>query len=219
VQYLVNRPARKSRIVSLTPGTAVHAKGKQRVQEILKIAAEVFAFEGYSAFTMRRIASLCGITLHNLQYYFKTKRKLLSAMVEQVQKAELESGLLAIDLPGRTAEERFKAFVDYSIRDNQDPFIRGFQFELWALATRDSFAATCRDRMTQEYCDFILNLVQPLAPKISLSEQRKKAAMILALLQGFPLVAGKGVDIQFPVGNLERELRKELLNFVRFEPA
>ena len=197
----------------------MHAKGKQRVQEILRIAADVLAFEGYSAFTMRKIASRCGITLHNLQYYFKTKRKLLAAVVDEVQKSELESGLLAIDLPGLTAEERFKAFVDYSIKDNQDPFIRGFQFELWALATRDAFAAKCRDRMTKVYCDFILQLVQPLAPDLSLSEQRKKAAMILALLQGFPLIVGKGVDIQFPVGNLEKRLNMELLEFIRFDPA
>ena len=197
----------------------MHAKGKQRVQEILRIAADVLAFEGYSAFTMRKIASRCGITLHNLQYYFKTKRKLLAAVVDEVQKSELESGLLAIDLPGLTAEERFKAFVDYSIKDNQDPFIRGFQFELWALATRDAFAAKCRDRMTKVYCDFILELVQPLAPDLSLSEQRKKAAMILALLQGLPLIVGKGVDIQFPVGNLEKRLNMELLEFIRFDPA
>lgn len=204
-----------SKIAALTPGTAVHEKGKQRVQEILKIATEVLAFEGYSEFTMRKIASRCGITLHNLQYYFKTKSQLFTAVVEQMQQAELDSGRMVVERADMSPEERFRAFVDYSIRDNQQPLIRGFQFELWARATRDPFAAKCRDRMTQVYCDFILKLVQPLAPNRPLQEQRKKAAMILALLQGFPLIVGEDVDIRFPVGNLEKRLSEELLQFIR----
>ena len=204
-----------SKVAALTPGTAVHAKGKQRVQEILGIATEVLAFEGYSEFTMRKIASRCGISLHNLQYYFKTKSQLFTAVVEQMQQAELESGRMVVEQPDLSAEERFRAFVDYSIRDNQEPLIRGFQFELWARATRDPFAAKCRDRMTQVYCDFIMKLVQPLAPDRPLQEQRKKAAMILALLQGFPLIVGKDVDIHFPVGNLEKRLSEVLLQFIR----
>lgn len=215
IESAVKNCAGRSDIAALTPGTAVHAKGKQRVLEILRIATEVLAFEGYSAFTMRRIAARCGITLHNLQYYFKTKDQLFTAVVEQMQKAELESGRLAVGRPDLSAEDRFKAFIDYSIRDNQEPLIRGFQFELWALATRDPFAARCRDRMTKVYCDFILKLVKPLAPDLPLQEQRKKAAMILALLQGFPLIVGEGVDIQFPTGNLEKRLSEELLDFVR----
>ena len=85
-----------------------------------------------------------------------------------------------------------------AIRDNQDPLIRGFQFELWALATRDRFAAKCRDRMTGMYCEFILKLVQPLTPDLPLAQQRQKAAVILALLQGVPLIVGKGVISTFP---------------------
>jgi hypothetical protein len=101
------------------------------------------------------------------------------------------------------------------IKDNLDPLIRGFQFELWALATRDAFAVKCRDRMTKVYCDFILKLVQPLAPDLPLREQRDKAAMVLALLQGFPLLVGAGVNIEFPIGNLEKRLNAELLEFIR----
>jgi hypothetical protein len=111
--------------------------------------------------------------------------------------------------------ERFKEFVDYSIRDNQDPLIRGFQFELWALATRDAFAAKCRDRMTKVYCEFILKLVQPLTPDLTLAEQRQKAAMILALLQGVPLIMGKGVRINFPIGDLQERLKEEIFRIVR----
>ena len=204
-----------SEIAALAPGTAVHSKGRKRVQEIITTATRVLAFEGYSAFTMRNIAAKMGISLRNLQYYFQTKSDLFQAVVEQMLRSELASGRMAVDHARLSPMDRFKKFIDYSIRDNQDPLIRGFQFELWALATRDRFAAKCRDRMTGMYCEFILKLVQPLTPDLPLAQQRQKAAVILALLQGVPLILGKGVNINFSTGNLQGRLREEILQIVR----
>ncbi len=204
-----------SAIAALSPGTAVHSKGKQRVRNIISTATSVLAFEGYSAFTMRTVAARLGISLRNVQYYFPTKNDLFRAVVEEMLRKEIGSAHLVVLRADLTHVERFKEFVDYSMRDNQDPLIRGFQFELWALATRDSFAAECRDRMTKAYCRFILSLVQPLTPGLTQAEQRKKAAMILALLQGLPLIIGKGVRINFPIGDLQKSLRDEILAIVR----
>lgn len=204
-----------SAIAVLAPGTAVHAKGRQRVREIIATATAVLAFEGYSAFTMRNVATKLGISLRNLQYYFQTKSDLFRAVVEQMLNSELQSGRVATERADLSPIERFREFIDYSLRDNQDPLIRGFQFELWALATRDPFAAKCRDLMTKTYCDFILKLVQPLTPDLTPAQQRKKAAMILALLQGAPLIVGRGVHASFAAGDLQRSLRDELLAIVQ----
>jgi AcrR family transcriptional regulator len=81
-----------SEIAALAPGTAVHSKGRKRVQEIITTATPVLAFEGYSAFTMRNIAAKLGISLRNLQYYFQTKSDLFQAVVEQMIRSELDSG-------------------------------------------------------------------------------------------------------------------------------
>lgn len=202
-------------IAALSPGTAVHAKGKQRVRDIIKTATSVLAFEGYSAFTMRTIAARLGVSLRNVQYYFPTKDDLFRAVVEEMLRHDIRTALLVVQREELSDVERFKEFVDYSLRVNQGELVRGFQFELWALATRDRFAARCRDRMTKAYCQFILRLVKPLTPHLTLGEQRKKAAMILALLQGLPLIFGKGVRIDFPIGNLQETLRDEVLAVVR----
>jgi AcrR family transcriptional regulator len=218
MKRVVSRRLDVSEIAALAPGTAVHAKGRQRVQDIINTATNVLAFEGYSAFTMRNIAAKLGMSLRNLQYYFQTKGDLFQAVVENMLRSELESGRTAIDKPGLSPIERFRSFIDYSIRDIQNPLIRSFQFELWALATRDKFAARCRDRMTQVYCEFVLQLVQPLTPQLTLAEQRKKAAMILALLQGLSLLVGKGVRSGFRIGNLTSTLREDLLEILRVAP-
>ena len=124
--------------------------------------------------------------------------KLFQAVVERMINRELETARVAVEhQPGLTHEERFRTFIDYSIRDNETPLIRGFQFELWAMATRDSFAEECRDRMTAAYLDYIHALVKPLTPELTRAERRNKSAIILAVLQGSPLVNRKGVSIKF----------------------
>ncbi len=199
-----------------SPGTAIYPKGKQKLQDILTTAAEVLADEGYSAFTMRNIASRLEITLRNLQYYFPTKKDLFQAVVEKMTDMELETARLAVESPGLNAEERLSAFIDYSIKDNETPLVRGFQFELWALATRDHFAEECRDRMTSTYCEYIYTLVKPLTPNLSSREQRIKSALILAMLQGTPLIHSEGVDRKYQIKNIavkiKQEVRKILMN-------
>ena len=197
-----------------SPGTAIYPKGIQKVQDILTTAAEVLADEGYSGFTMRNIASRLGITLRNLQYYFPTKRDLFQAVVEKMTDMELETAALAVESPGLNAEERLSTFIDYSIKDNETPLVRGFQFELWALATRDDFAAECRDRMTSTYCEYIYTLVKPLTPGLSSREQRIKSALILAMLQGTPLIHSEGVNRKYQIKNIAVKVKQEVLNIL-----
>lgn len=209
------RPSRKS--TAATPksrGSAVYTKGKQRKQQILRIAMDVLAFRGYSQFTMRNIASRAGITLRNLQYYFRTKRDLFRAVVEQMILVELESARNAIASPTMTSEERFRAFIDYSIRDNESPLVSGFQFELWALATRDDFARACSDRMTSVYCEFICDLIEPLTPHLTPRERRNKSAIIQSMLQGAPLISGPHLDPKFRIRNLARKMEMEALHLL-----
>jgi len=208
-------PADVARISRLSPGTAIHSKGKQRVQEILRVATNVLAFEGYSNFTMRGIASKCGMTLRNLQYYFQSKNDLFQAVVDRRIEEDIESARSVVETPGLSPEERFLAFVDLSILENTSPLVRGFQFELWALATRDRFASQCRDRATTTYCEFIYKLIKPLAAKQSSIVLRNKSAIVLAMLQGAPLITGEGVNLKFNTRRLKEELKREALNFVR----
>ena len=196
-------------VSALSPGTAVYSKGRQRLHEILKVATEVLAFDGYSAFTMRNIASKMGITHRNLQYYFKTKSGLFQAVVEHMIELELQTAHEAVDGDYLTPEEKFSAFIRYSIRDNEIPLIRGFQFELWALATRDEFAAKCRDRTTNAYCDYIVSLIEPLTPRLSDAERKSKAAIILSLLQGSPLITSRGGNGKQEMDNIEQSFLHE----------
>ncbi len=208
-----------AKVSALSPGTAVYSKGRQKLHEILKVATEVLAFKGYSAFTMRNIASRLGITHRNLQYYFKTKSSLFQAVVEYMIELELQTAREAVDREDLTPEDKFSAFIKYSIRDNEIPLIRGFQFELWALATRDKFAAECRDRTTNAYCDFIVSLIEPLTPRLSEAERNSKAAIILSLLQGSPLITNLGGNGSVDIENIEQSFLDEAFAILTFSSS
>lgn len=202
-------------IKDLTPGTAVHAKGKQRVEEILKVATEILAYEGYSKFTMRGIADRLGIKLRNVQYYFKTKEILFQAVIEQRLRRDIESANNVIERKGLSDEERFLAFVDLSLEENTKPFFRGLQFELWALANHDPFAANCRDHMTMVYSNFIYDLIKPLTASQSDKIRKEKSVILLSMLQGFPLVEGSDINVEFNLGNLRQLFKEQALEFVK----
>ena len=200
---------------TLPAGTAVYAKGKQRVREILDTASQILAFEGYSNFTMRSIANRTGISLRNLQYYFQTKEILFQAVVEKMLEEDLDGINNLLKKKGLSPKKKFFEFIQYSIDINQSPLFKGFQFELWSLATRGSFAANCRDRMTTAYCEFIYELIKPLTGNLTITKRREKAALLLAMLQGIPLITGNDINIQFKTGKLEKDLNKIALDFIR----
>ncbi|MEA5090177.1 TetR/AcrR family transcriptional regulator [Solidesulfovibrio sp.] len=50
-------------------------------EKILVAAAQLFAAEGYSAVSMRRIATAVGMTQANLYYYFKNKEELIRSVL------------------------------------------------------------------------------------------------------------------------------------------
>ena len=51
--------------------------------------------------------------------------------------------------------------------------------------------------MTATYLDYIHALVKPLTAELTRAERRNKSAIILAVLQGSPLVNRKGVSNKF----------------------
>ena len=62
----------------------------ERKQQILQAAIDIIVEQGYSSLSMRALARACGLELGALQYYFKTWKDMLRALVgyiiEQYQK-------------------------------------------------------------------------------------------------------------------------------------
>ena len=65
-----------------------------RQREILRIALELIADEGYGSLRMRALARACGMKLGALQYHFRTWEDMLRGVVKYIS-AEFSSRLEA----------------------------------------------------------------------------------------------------------------------------
>lgn len=76
-------------------------------EKILATASRLFACEGYSAVSMRRIATALGMTQANLYYYFRDKEELIRSVLAFVFIGRSHSLAVAL-AAGTNAEERLE---------------------------------------------------------------------------------------------------------------
>jgi len=82
-------------------------------ENLLKLAAQMFGAQGYSAATMRSIAEQAGIEAASIYYHFASKEELVDQVMEQGADRILQelNGRVRALGPGATAEQRFRAAV------------------------------------------------------------------------------------------------------------
>lgn len=72
-----------------------YAKGIAKRAEILDVALEVFAVEGYRGTSLRKVASLCDLSLAGVMHYFDSKEDLLVQILRERDARNEISGTLA----------------------------------------------------------------------------------------------------------------------------
>ncbi|TDE35839.1 TetR/AcrR family transcriptional regulator [Actinomadura sp. 6K520] len=119
-------------------GTA--AARAERRAELLATAAEVFASQGYSATTVRKVADAAGILGGSLYYHFDSKEamadEILSTFLDEMWAAYervLEAGLSARDTLEGVVVESFRSI------DRHRPAVVIYQNESKHLATSERF--------------------------------------------------------------------------------
>lgn len=68
------------------------------VDQLMVIAAEAFARNGFTGISMREVSSACGVSLPTLYYYFGSKDKLFEAVCRDRYRKALEHMRAEIDL-------------------------------------------------------------------------------------------------------------------------
>lgn len=180
-------------------GTAVLAKGRDRIEKILDAATRLLIDEGYAQLSTRKIAARAGIRPGHLQYYFPTKQAVVRGLLERY----LERATRSFD--GRAGD--LDAVLDGILAEQTTGDSPRFFWELWALAARDPAVA---EAMRLFYRGYWLNLVTALlAAKPALGRPRaeRRAALMVAMLEGLTLFRSR-TDQGLPLPFLERELRE-----------
>jgi AcrR family transcriptional regulator len=113
-------------------------KRTKKTTKIIQITIQILCAEGAGGLTMRKVAKLSEIRLSNLQYYYKDKKALLEATIEDYfHKNQIEVAESIASLPKEIALEKLlEIILEQSLIDgNSSPRCAMFR-EVWALATK-----------------------------------------------------------------------------------
>jgi AcrR family transcriptional regulator len=165
---------------------------EKRIEEIVEVAVELFAQEGASGFSMRRVASLAGVTLSTLQHYFGKGENLLKITINSITARYIDR-LRAIEHDkSMPAQERFHVITDEIIGWSTDPVVSACYFELYALASRDKEVARLIEEVYVAYHDLLTEFVSELNPILSRDRAAMVALMIGAHIDGVMIFRYRG---------------------------
>jgi len=170
-----------------------YAPAEPAMQKMLDAAERVLIRDGYHAFSTRRVARECGVSLGHLTYYFPTKDELLRAMISAVMARYGERMRIASAAVDARTTEDLRALLDWLLRDTVTQETSGLFRELWVLAKHDAVAAR---EVLQFYESLIESFVQTAAqvyPSVEVQRLRQIGHLIGMLTEGGTvLFAGPG---------------------------
>jgi len=165
--------------------------GRDTAQRILDSARELLMRAGDAQFSMRNVAAQAGLHLANVQYYYPTRDALMRAILADTgarYRAAYER-LRATHSGDRV--QRFRAVVDFNLRDIADRRTRRFFIQLWALLnTLDGETGSLHNELYEIDIAQLSECIAELAPQASAAEVRRRATLLAAMIEGLVLVRG-----------------------------
>ncbi|MEM9158490.1 MAG: TetR/AcrR family transcriptional regulator [Verrucomicrobiota bacterium] len=162
---------------------------KSTSEKIITASLELLKQQGDRGVTMRKVAQLTGLSLSNVQYYFKTKDDLLKAMADRYFADCLDT--LRLKKPLSSQEELLPALTDLckeflSHGHEISEMCRVFR-EYWAIATRNEAIEAYLEKY---YCEMFSLLCEKLEPVSAGPESLSKAVVILIpYIEGYSITA------------------------------
>ena len=136
-----------------------YEKGQKAANNILRAAEELLIDEGYQSLSIRKIASRCGITPGNLQYYFPSKDVLLESLLNRIIRGYLEEFERLRQDAGIDPVMQLKAVLTHVIKDLNSKRTTHFFPEVWALSNHESSITQSLDEMYGAYRDVIQEII------------------------------------------------------------
>lgn len=184
--------------------------------QILEAARHLIADEGYHNFTMRGIAQNSGIHLKSLQYYFRTKQEMLTAVVNYtIEKYYFQPyAKLFAEKSAGTAEERFSVMLDYLLDDLSNEFTARLFPELWALGSHDKDVADALDVFYCRHVESVTTMVEGINPALTRRAATHRAAMIAMMIEGLLLILGHGKPKHPKYANLRSSIKDTIFQMI-----
>lgn len=173
---------------ALRPGTYV--RGTETVDAILKAALRVLINEGAGAFTIRRIATECGMKVGNVSYHFPRKELLIQVLLDDLLESYDKLLEHRVRQPELSPEARLRLLIVLCLEDIAKIRTTRLFTELWALANHNAFIADRVRAFYQKVHDFIAEYVAAINPALGPDDVKTVALFISAAMEGTTPFAG-----------------------------
>lgn len=182
----------------------VHKMSKNpRVPLIIDCALSILRDKGYGGLSMRQVANKAGISLSNLQFYFKNKDELLRGMIDFY--FERCSTLFDNHLDGVKSlqpTQQIRAIISFGLEGGEEitEICKIFR-ELWAIASRNEHVREHLEAYYKEYANKLIEVFSTAT--VDASSLNKVASLLLPYFEGYAILG--------PVLPLKREQVLEVL--------
>jgi AcrR family transcriptional regulator len=165
--------------------------GNDTAARIVLAARELLMTEGYAQFSMRNVAARAGLHLANVQYYYKTREDLVKALLDDTGERYLSSYEALRSNAPADREARFKAVVEFNLKDIATTETRRFFIQLWALLTEiDGRAGHLMQDLYAIDIQQLSDCIADLVPDTDAAEVRRRASILAAMIEGMVVVRG-----------------------------
>ncbi len=183
---------------------------------LLEAARTALAEKGHSEFSMRNIAKAAGVHLRTVQYYFPTRRDLLTDVLEYTMSAYYlgQYPIARSNFAGLSPEKKFETVVGFLFDDTKEPFVCQFFPEIWALASRDADASAALDRFYVLHRQSIAAIIAEARPALSARAVAHRAAIVAMLFEGLLLLVGHGKPSHSELRGIRTEVIRQCNNII-----
>ena len=165
--------------------------GNDTAARIVLAARELLMTEGYAQFSMRNVAARAGLHLANVQYYFKTREDLVKALLDDTGERYRSSYEELRAKAPTDREARFKAVVEFNLKDIATSETRRYFIQLWALLTEiDGRAGHLMNDLYAIDIQQLSDCIADLVPDTDAAEVRRRASILAAMIEGMVVVRG-----------------------------
>ena len=202
--------------------------GRDRREAIIDAAIATLANAGYARLSLRNVAARAGMRVGNLQYYYRSKTALVRALLDRTiarAVAVVEDGGrhaapegLAVDdaSAGRRPADAatapvpvtapVHAVVDGLLAAQTSAARDGVFRELWALAAHDPGVDAAMRDLYARYWRTLVALLLATNPRLGRPRAERRAALIVALVEGLALFRERRPPHGLPLPALEKEI-------------
>lgn len=186
-------------------------RGRDAIARILSAATDMLCDEGYGELTMRKVANSVGMSLSNLQFYFKTRDDLLGEVISRLTAQYLKQYEILAQDARLTPEDRLKAVLRHSLVEVKKPRVQSIFFNIWALAQTQDFAREIVDQIYKAQRSYLARFIAGINPALTGHECALRAALISCQMEGLMILIPQRKSFPSDLKGVETEVVRAMM--------